>query len=114
MDLTAASCVHLFEPQWNPMVEAQALHRVHRIGQDRDVVITRYIVRNSIENVSILYLYLTKERIEKNTALLLTHTHGGETVCSGCSTNKVEAVPAVVWSPSPTRISFHGGSISCK
>ena len=33
------------------MVEAQAVDRVHRIGQEREVVITRYIMRNSIETV---------------------------------------------------------------
>lgn len=33
------------------MIEEQALNRVHRIGQDRDVVTVRYIVRNSIEEV---------------------------------------------------------------
>ncbi|KAJ6073167.1 Helicase C-terminal [Penicillium canescens] len=49
VDLTAANFVHLVEPQWNPMVEAQATDRVHRIGQLRDVVVTRYIVKNSIE-----------------------------------------------------------------
>ena len=41
----------MVEPQWNPMVEAQALDRVHRIGQDRNVTITRYIVKDSIELV---------------------------------------------------------------
>lgn len=41
----------MVEPQWNPMVEAQALDRVHRIGQHRDVTITRYIVKSSIELV---------------------------------------------------------------
>lgn len=40
------------EPQWNPMAEAQAVDRVHRIGQEREVVITRYIMLNSIESVS--------------------------------------------------------------
>ncbi|KIW29334.1 uncharacterized protein PV07_05154 [Cladophialophora immunda] len=49
VDLTAASYVHLVEPHWNPMVEAQAVDRVHRIGQDRNVVITRYIVPKSVE-----------------------------------------------------------------
>ncbi len=34
------------------MVEAQAVDRVHRIGQLRDVVITRYLIRDSIEFVS--------------------------------------------------------------
>ena len=33
------------------MVEAQAVDRVHRIGQEREVVITRYIMLNSIETV---------------------------------------------------------------
>ena len=51
VDLTVANHVHLIEPQWNPMVEAQAIDRVHRIGQEREVVITRYIMRNSVEKV---------------------------------------------------------------
>lgn len=37
------------EPHWNPMAEAQALDRVHRMGQQRHVVTTRYIANNSIE-----------------------------------------------------------------
>jgi hypothetical protein len=40
------------EPQWNPMVEHQALDRLHRIGQKNEVITTRYIVKNSIEQVS--------------------------------------------------------------
>ena len=40
------------EPHWNPMAEAQAVDRVHRIGQTREVVITRYCVSESIEEVS--------------------------------------------------------------
>ena len=51
VDLTVANRVHLIEPHWNPMAEAQAVDRVHRIGQTREVVVTRYIMRNSIETV---------------------------------------------------------------
>ena len=51
VDFTVANHVHLIEPHWNPMAEAQAVDRVHRIGQDREVVITRYIMRNSVEKV---------------------------------------------------------------
>ncbi|KAF2647161.1 hypothetical protein K491DRAFT_644351 [Lophiostoma macrostomum CBS 122681] len=49
LDLTVANHVHLIEPHWNPMVEAQAVDRVYRIGQKREVTITRYIVPRSIE-----------------------------------------------------------------
>lgn len=49
VDLTAANYVHLLEPHWNPMAEEQALDRVHRMGQERDVTATRYITENSIE-----------------------------------------------------------------
>ena len=52
LNLTAGTHVHLVEPQWNPMVEAQAAARVDRLDQDHDVVILRYIVKDSIEEVS--------------------------------------------------------------
>jgi hypothetical protein len=34
------------------MAEEQALDRVHRLGQTREVIVIRYIVRDSIEEVS--------------------------------------------------------------
>ncbi|KAI1420543.1 hypothetical protein F5Y12DRAFT_788176 [Xylaria sp. FL1777] len=49
VDFTAAQHVHILEPHWNPMAEAQAVDRVHRIGQTLPVTITRYIVPRSIE-----------------------------------------------------------------
>ena len=51
LDLTAASRVYLLEPQWNPMIEEQALNRVHRMGQTKDVTTIRYIMESSIEEV---------------------------------------------------------------
>ncbi|KAF4439353.1 hypothetical protein F53441_12603 [Fusarium austroafricanum] len=62
VDLTAANFVHLVEPHWNPMVEEQALDRVHRMGQTRDVVATRYITDNSIETVRPSFLILMTPR----------------------------------------------------
>ena len=38
------------EPCLNPAVEAQAIGRVHRLGQTRPVVITRMIIENSVES----------------------------------------------------------------
>jgi len=39
------------EPHWNPMAEAQAVDRIHRIGQTKAVKVTKYCVQNSIEEV---------------------------------------------------------------
>ena len=51
--MSVASEVHIVEPHWNPMAEAQAVDRVHRIGQTREVNITRYCVKESIEEVGL-------------------------------------------------------------
>jgi hypothetical protein len=54
LDLTVASRVYLMEPGWNPMLERQALDRIHRLGQTKDVVSRCYVVGgiDSIEEVS--------------------------------------------------------------
>lgn len=39
----------LIDPWWNPAVENQAMDRVHRFGQTRDVKVWRFIVSNSVE-----------------------------------------------------------------
>lgn len=49
LNFTAASKVYLMEPQFNPGVEQQAVDRVHRLGQTRDVDITHYIMTGSVE-----------------------------------------------------------------
>jgi superfamily II DNA or RNA helicase len=49
LNLTAASYVVLFDPWWNPAVEAQAIDRTHRIGQDRTVIAYRLLSRGTIE-----------------------------------------------------------------
>ena len=49
LNLTAASRVYVMEPQFNPMQEAQAIERVHRLGQKRPVIIKKFIMDNSFE-----------------------------------------------------------------
>ncbi|KAJ7118034.1 P-loop containing nucleoside triphosphate hydrolase protein [Mycena crocata] len=52
-ELDIPSCNHgiLLEPWWNPYVEEQAISRVHRIGQVREVRVYRLLVNNSIEDL---------------------------------------------------------------
>ncbi|NRA26601.1 MAG: DEAD/DEAH box helicase [Opitutales bacterium] len=47
--LHAADTVYLLDPWWNPAVEAQAVDRVHRIGQDKPVFVYRMITEGTVE-----------------------------------------------------------------
>lgn len=49
LNLTAGNSVYVMEPQYNPAAEAQAVDRVHRLGQKRPVRTVRYIMRDSFE-----------------------------------------------------------------
>lgn len=49
LNLTAASYVILYDPWWNPAVEAQAIDRAHRIGQTQPVIAYRMITKGTIE-----------------------------------------------------------------
>jgi SNF2 family DNA or RNA helicase len=50
LNLTAADYVFILDPWWNPAVEAQAIDRVHRIGQTRPVFAYRIICRDTVED----------------------------------------------------------------
>ncbi|GLI37036.1 DEAD/DEAH box helicase [Geobacter hydrogenophilus] len=49
LNLTRATYVFHLDPWWNPAVENQASDRAHRIGQTRQVTITRLVMRHTIE-----------------------------------------------------------------
>ena len=44
--------VHVVEPQWNPAIEEQAIARVVRMGQTRPVTVFKYIMTESVEQVT--------------------------------------------------------------
>lgn len=49
LNLTAASHVIHYDLWWNPAVEAQATDRAYRIGQHQNVIVHRFITKNSFE-----------------------------------------------------------------
>jgi SNF2 family DNA or RNA helicase len=49
LNLTAASHVIHYDLWWNPAVEAQATDRAYRIGQDKNVMVHRFITKNTFE-----------------------------------------------------------------
>lgn len=62
LNLTAADYVFILDPWWNPAIEAQAIDRAHRIGQDRTVFTYKFITKNSVEE-KILALQRTKKQL---------------------------------------------------
>jgi SNF2 family DNA or RNA helicase len=58
LNLTKAGYVFIIDPWWNPAAENQAVSRAHRIGQDKQVFVYRFITENSIEEK----IQLLKER----------------------------------------------------
>ncbi len=65
LNLTAADYVFIVDPWWNPAVEAQAIDRTHRIGQDKHVFAYKFICKNSIEE-KIIELQNKKKRVSEN------------------------------------------------
>jgi len=65
LNLTAASYVILYDPWWNPAVEAQAIDRAHRIGQTQPVMAYRMITKNTIEE-KIMLLQQKKQLMSAN------------------------------------------------
>ena len=62
LNLSAASHVILIDPWWNPAVEEQAIDRVHRIGQKKEVTVLRFIMKGSVEE-RILQLQTKKKHL---------------------------------------------------
>ncbi|KAM8953532.1 helicase-like transcription factor [Pelodytes ibericus] len=49
LNLTAASRLFLMDPAWNPAAEEQCFDRCHRLGQTKEVIITKFVVKDSVE-----------------------------------------------------------------
>lgn len=54
LNLIEADTVILFDSDWNPQMDLQAIDRVHRIGQTKPVKIFRFVSRNTIEEIVIM------------------------------------------------------------
>ena len=59
-NLTAADYVFILDPWWNPAIEAQAVDRAHRIGQQKTVFTYKFIAKNTVEE-KILSLQRAKQ-----------------------------------------------------
>ncbi|KAF3216892.1 DNA helicase rad5 [Orbilia oligospora] len=49
LNLTEAKRVFMMDPWWSFAIEAQAIDRIHRMGQTDEVIVHRFIVKGSVE-----------------------------------------------------------------
>ncbi|KAH8826323.1 P-loop containing nucleoside triphosphate hydrolase protein [Flagelloscypha sp. PMI_526] len=49
INLTSADIVVLYDSDWNPQADLQAMDRAHRIGQTKQVYVFRFITEDSVE-----------------------------------------------------------------
>ncbi len=82
LNLTAASHVIHFDRWWNPAVENQATDRAFRIGQQRNVLVHKFVCRGTIEDRIDQLIeskqQLVKDVLEGGAELLLTEMSDSE------------------------------------
>jgi SWI/SNF-related matrix-associated actin-dependent regulator of chromatin subfamily A member 5 len=96
INLTTADIVVLYDSDWNPQADLQAMDRAHRIGQTKQVVVFRFVTENAIEEkvleraaqkLRLDQLVIQQGRAQQQTAaskgeLLTMIQHGAENVFS--------------------------------
>jgi SNF2 family DNA or RNA helicase len=85
LNLTEADYCILLDPWWNPATEAQAVDRVHRIGQSKQVMVYRLVAQETIEE-KVMALKAAKS------ALFDSVMDGGEFSTGGLSADDIRGM----------------------
>lgn len=88
INLATADIVILYDSDWNPQVDLQAMDRAHRIGQKKQVHVFRFITENTVEERIV-------ERAETKLRLDNIVIQQGRLVDSNVKLNKDEALQMI-------------------
>ncbi|KAK4167631.1 DNA repair protein rad5 [Cladorrhinum sp. PSN259] len=69
LNLTSAKRVFMMDPWWSFAIESQAIDRVHRMGQEDEVKVYRFIAKNSVEE-RMLKIQLRKQFIATSLGMM--------------------------------------------
>jgi non-specific serine/threonine protein kinase len=82
LNLTAASHVIHFDRWWNPAVENQATDRAYRIGQNKNVLVHKFVCQGTVEEKIDLMIeskrQIAQDMLEDGAGLLLTEMKDDE------------------------------------
>ncbi|KAI5811065.1 SNF2 family N-terminal domain-containing protein [Peziza echinospora] len=70
LNLTHANTVFMMDPWWSFAVEAQAIDRVHRMGQTEEVRVVRFVVRDSVEERMVRKIQARKRFIASSLGMM--------------------------------------------
>ncbi|KAH0602790.1 uncharacterized protein H6S33_008440 [Morchella sextelata] len=70
LNLTEAKRVFMMDPWWSFAVEAQAIDRVHRMGQTQEVIVHRFIVEGSVEERMVNKIQAKKKFIASSLGMM--------------------------------------------
>jgi non-specific serine/threonine protein kinase len=79
LNLTRAGYVFHLDPWWNPAVENQASDRAHRMGQKQTVMVTRLLMKHTIEEK----MMLLKDKKKQLFNEVMNESLSGEKVTGG-------------------------------
>ena len=104
INLHAANIVILYDSDWNPQVDLQAIDRAHRIGQTKPVIIYRFVCEGTVEEkiveraakkLKIDHLIIQKGKKTENKATAVEMTtmlqYGADQIFSDKNENNEEA-----------------------
>jgi ATP-dependent DNA helicase len=63
---TAADTCIIFDSDWNPFADSQAMDRCHRLGQTRPVAVYRLLTCNSVD-IEMMEKQVSKKKLERMT-----------------------------------------------
>jgi len=66
INLTSADTCIIFDSDWNPHQDSQAMDRCHRIGQTRPVAVYRLLTVNSVD-IDMMQKQISKKKLERMT-----------------------------------------------
>lgn len=102
--LTGADCVIVFDSDWNPQADLQAIDRAHRIGQTKQVRVFRLITANTVDEkivevaerkLRLDHLVIQQGRMVDNKALTAEEkmaliSHGAKYVLSSSESDLID------------------------